>query len=89
MSEPGPGSELLQGAFESFPDAVVVTDDRSRIVLANAGCRALLGHDPRRLVGQPVSLLVPSLAAAGPRGPERAGWQRPRCAPTARGSGRR
>jgi protein-histidine pros-kinase len=63
VSEPPTRHELLHGAFESFPDAVVVADDRKRIVLANAGCRELLGHDPRHLVGQPVSLLVPSLPA--------------------------
>ncbi len=63
MSENRIRHELLQGVFESFPDAVVVTDDHARIVLANAGCRALLGHDPPRLVGQPLSLLVPSLPA--------------------------
>ena len=71
MSEPPTRHELLDGAFESFPGAVVVADDRWCIVLANAGCHELLGHDPRQLVGQPVSLLVPSLSAAeGPRGVE-------------------
>lgn len=47
--------ELLEG----LPDTVVVADNSGRIVYINAAVRTLLGHDPARLLGQPVTVLMP------------------------------
>jgi phosphoserine phosphatase RsbU/P len=54
--------------LEGLPDAVVVADDRGRIVYANPAIRSLLGHDPRLLKGEPLTLLVPERFRATHRG---------------------
>jgi two-component system phosphate regulon sensor histidine kinase PhoR len=59
VSQPPAPRGLLHGAFESFPDAVVLVDEDERIVLANVGAGRLFGHDPEGLPGRPVSVLVP------------------------------
>ena len=45
--------------LEGLPDVVVVADDRGRIVYTNPAIRSLLGHEPRLLKGEPLTLLVP------------------------------
>jgi len=45
--------------LEGLPDVVVVADDRGRIVYTNPAIRTLLGHEPRQLRGEPLTLLVP------------------------------
>jgi two-component system, OmpR family, phosphate regulon sensor histidine kinase PhoR len=64
VSQPPTPHGLLQDAFESLPDAVVVVDADECIVLANGRARQLCGRAPEELVGRPVSVLVPSLAEA-------------------------
>lgn len=47
-----------------LPDAVLVVDESGTIVLANEAVEPILGHDPARLVGEPLSCLVaPELRA--------------------------
>jgi phosphoserine phosphatase RsbU/P len=58
--------------LEGLPDVVVVADDRGRIVYTNPAIRSLLGHEPRLLRGEPLTLLVPErLRAAHSRGFDR------------------
>jgi signal transduction histidine kinase/ActR/RegA family two-component response regulator len=45
--------------LESLPDAVVVVDQRGRILNVNSHTEELLGYSRDELVGQPVELLVP------------------------------
>ena len=58
--------------LEGLPDVVVVADDRGRIVYTNPAIRSLLGHEPRLLRGEPLTLLVPArFRAAHSRGFDR------------------
>ncbi len=52
-------SELSGALFEASADAIAVVDADGRIVLANAACEKLLGHQARALTGQPLQMLVP------------------------------
>lgn len=49
----------IVGLLEATPDALVVTDAKGFIVLANAQTSRLLGYTRDELVGQPVEMLVP------------------------------
>ena len=46
--------------FASAADAIVVVDGSGTIVLANAACGPLFGHDPVALAGKSVETLVPA-----------------------------
>lgn len=50
---------LFRALFTSAADAIVVVDGSGTILLANAACGPLLGHDPAALSGLPVETLVP------------------------------
>ncbi len=50
---------LFRALFESAADAIVVVDGSGTIVLANAACGFLLGHDPAALRGRDVETLLP------------------------------
>lgn len=45
--------------LQSLPDVVVVADAEGRIVYANPAVGPLLGHDPARLRGAPLTELIP------------------------------
>jgi diguanylate cyclase (GGDEF)-like protein/PAS domain S-box-containing protein len=51
---------LFRALFTSAADAILVVDGAGTIVLANAACGPLLGHDPAALCGQAVETLVPA-----------------------------
>ena len=87
MDEPPAPRGLLHGAFESFPDAVVLVDHDDRIVLANREAGRLFGHDPEALPGQPLSVLVPP--APGQVGTEEGSEPRRRELEAVRGDGSR
>ena len=50
---------LYQALIEGALDAVVVTDEEGRIVLANSALQNLVGRPPSELLGKPVEVLVP------------------------------
>ncbi len=50
----------IVGVLEAAPDAIVVTDAKGVIVLANARTSRLLGYTRDELMGQPVEMLVPT-----------------------------
>jgi len=52
-------AELLGGALDSAPDAVVIIDLSGRILFANAQIRTLLGYEPAEIVGQSIENLLP------------------------------
>jgi PAS domain S-box-containing protein len=57
----------FRGLLQSAPDAIVITDRRGRIVLANAQTEALFGYPPEALVGKPVERLLPERYARAHR----------------------
>jgi len=62
----------FRALLESAPDAMVITDRVSRIVLVNAQAETMFGFDRKELVGQPIEILVPE----GARARHREGYQR-------------
>jgi PAS domain S-box-containing protein len=50
--------------LESAPDAIVIVDQRGRIVLTNDQTTAVFGYRPSELVGQPVEMLMPEAVRA-------------------------
>ncbi len=52
-------SELVRRVLDSAPDAMVIIDAEGTIVFANRQVESLFGHEPARLVGQKVEVLLP------------------------------
>ncbi|MCM2254697.1 MAG: diguanylate cyclase [Vicinamibacteria bacterium] len=53
-------AELAHAFVEASSDALIVADDRGRILFANASAEALLGHEPGSLRSHEVDELVPA-----------------------------
>lgn len=60
MMTEGEKRALSQILFAASADAILVVDGEGRIVLANAACWRLLGHEPADLRGKPLELLIPA-----------------------------
>src|ERR1700752_450183 len=44
---------------ETAPDAVISIDERGAILFANPATARIFGHDPRELIGKPLTTLMP------------------------------
>ena len=65
MSEgSGSSGHLLGAIFSATPDAVVVVDTNSRIILASRAVADLFGYFPEELVGESIEILIPVAARA-------------------------
>ncbi len=49
----------FRGLLEGAPDAIVITDQRGRIVLVNSQTETVFRYDRTELIGQPVEILIP------------------------------
>ncbi|MDO8300913.1 PAS domain-containing protein [Lacisediminimonas sp.] len=55
----------FQSAVEASPNAMIMVDDKGRIVLANSRADSMFGYEPGSLVGTSLDLLVPEAARGG------------------------
>jgi PAS domain S-box-containing protein len=53
------GDERFRELLETAPDAMVIVDERGRILFVNAQTEALFGYDRAELLGQAVEILIP------------------------------
>jgi PAS domain S-box-containing protein len=74
-------SDLSRVLLESAPDAVVVVDHSSRIVLVNAQAERLFGYPRQELLGQPLEMLIPETHRLAHAGHEADYFTRPRTRP--------
>ena len=58
----------LRELLEALPDAMLIVDDRGRIVLINRSAEALFGAEHQELVGKTIEDLVPGLSRLQPAG---------------------
>jgi PAS domain S-box-containing protein len=59
------GADVLDGLLEAMPDALVVIDERGRILRVNAQTERLFGYPRREILGQEIEVLVPERFRAG------------------------
>src|SRR5262245_30523565 len=59
VSERKRAEEKFRGAVESSPNAILMIDERGRILVANAKAERLFGYSREELLGQSVEMLVP------------------------------
>ncbi|MBE9516108.1 MAG: EAL domain-containing protein [Proteobacteria bacterium] len=52
-------ADFFRQLIDSAPDAMIVTDDKGVILIANAQCENLLGYKNTELVGQRVEIIIP------------------------------
>lgn len=50
----------LQGIIESAMDAIISIDEKHRIVIFNSAAEAMFGHAREQVLGQPISMLMPT-----------------------------
>jgi diguanylate cyclase (GGDEF)-like protein/PAS domain S-box-containing protein len=58
---------LYRDLFEVSADAIVVCDEKGRIVMTNSAVELLLGHSAAALLGKPVEVVIPSRFGAHAR----------------------
>ena len=56
--------DVLRAAFEGSPHGVVVSGEDGTILFVNVPASAIFDYPPGELIGQPLSRLLPEVAAA-------------------------
>jgi PAS domain S-box-containing protein len=54
-----PSDARFHSLFHTTPDLVLIMDDAGLVVAANPSVQRILGHDPEKLVGSPLSAIMP------------------------------
>ena len=49
----------FEGVLDAVPTAIVIVDERGRVVRANSHVAITFGYDPSELEGQPIEVLIP------------------------------
>lgn len=80
-----PSETLFRGLLEATPDALVIVDAQSDIVLVNAQTEALFGYGRDELIGQPHDVLLPERFRFAHRQHERRYLLEPRTRPMGEG----
>ncbi len=59
ISEQHSGDLQFRALLESAPDAILIVDDTGHIVITNTEAERMFGYDRRKLIGQPLEVLLP------------------------------
>jgi PAS domain S-box-containing protein len=51
--------DRFRNLLQAAPDAIIISDENGRIVLANDQSEAIFGYTPDELIGQPIERLIP------------------------------
>ncbi len=54
-----PVDARFHSLFQTTPDIVVIMDDRGLVVAANPSVQRILGYEPEKLIGSPLSTIMP------------------------------
>jgi diguanylate cyclase (GGDEF)-like protein/PAS domain S-box-containing protein len=73
--------DRFRALLETAPDAMVIVDERGRIVLVNSQTERLFGYARAELIGEPVEMLVPERFAAAHPGHRRTFAEDPHARP--------
>jgi PAS domain S-box-containing protein len=63
VTERGESRDTFRGLLDAAPDAMIISDRRGRIILANRQAQAMFGYDEADLIGQSVEVLIPQYRA--------------------------
>lgn len=50
---------MFKGLFDFSPDAIIIVDDKGRILQANTQAEKVFGYAGKELIGKPVDILIP------------------------------
>lgn len=73
--------DIFHVIVESSPNAIVVTDDRGKIILFNSQAEKIFGYNRKEIINQPVEVLVPGRSSEDHRKFQRGFFDNPQTRP--------